>query len=203
MEKEATSEEKLLRLLRKKKSISSAPLPEEKRTAAVGVIESKDTKARIDLLKWINRLLFVICLVIIAYIVNSYVLTKGSASLFLTQEIQPKVKEKDVRVSTKEDAQTFDFYAQTIHRRNLFLPPWEKDQGENKVAEASNSDLEKDIRLVGIVLDKNPKAIVEDVKSEDTSFLSIGDEIRGAKLIEVLEGKAIFDYNGQKVEIIQ
>jgi len=51
------------------------------------------------------------------------------------------------------------------------------------------------------MLDKDPKAIIEDKKINQTLFLSVGDKINGAAVLEIQENKVILDFDGQKIEL--
>ena len=52
------------------------------------------------------------------------------------------------------------------------------------------------------MLDQDPKAILEDIKSQQTFFVSEGEEVMGATLKQIQEDKLIFIYNGQRVELV-
>ena len=62
-------------------------------------------------------------------------------------------------------------------------------------------DWVKDLKLVGILLDGEPKAVIEDLKKNETLFLSPGQSLGNAVLQEIQEGKVVFVYQGQRVEL--
>ena len=64
-------------------------------------------------------------------------------------------------------------------------------------------DLSKTLRLVGIVLDAQPKAIIERIAQKETVFLSKGETVEGAVLEDILEDKVILSYQDEKVELTQ
>ena len=59
----------------------------------------------------------------------------------------------------------------------------------------------KRLKLVGVVLDQEPQAIVENRRTRQTLFLRRGDRVEGAVVKEILEGKVILTYAGQSVEL--
>ncbi|MCB9747413.1 MAG: hypothetical protein H6755_03300 [Candidatus Omnitrophica bacterium] len=100
----------------------------------------------------------------------------------------------------------FNYYQGELDKRNFFEAPWEKPQIEKREEQVKEPpkpkiDLKTLINLVGIVLDDDPKAVIEDLKTQETVFLSIGQEINEAKLIEIHEEKIIFLYHEEKQEI--
>ena len=54
---------------------------------------------------------------------------------------------------------------------------------------------------MGIILDSDPKVIIEDIKSKESFIISKGEEIGGAILSEVYEDKAIFLSGNETVEL--
>ncbi len=97
--------------------------------------------------------------------------------------------------------QPFDYYRESMEQRNLFQLPWEVPVQE--IREVGTSlELSQQIKLVGVYLDNDPRAIVEDVKTQEIHFVSRGELIGAARLEEINESKAIFIYNGKKVELV-
>ncbi|MCR4337897.1 MAG: hypothetical protein NUV91_08860 [Candidatus Omnitrophica bacterium] len=75
--------------------------------------------------------------------------------------------------------------------------------GDQKVHTASAlSDIKTKYRLVGIILDTHPQAILEDLQKNKTVFLSRGDKIENLILQEVEEGKIILNDDNRSVEIL-
>ena len=82
--------------------------------------------------------------------------------------------------------------------------PYPEEQQEEQPAEASsNVDLSSQFLLVGIMLDADPRAVVVDNVSGETHFLSKGDQVNGAELLEINEGEVVFLVNNQKVRLHQ
>jgi len=104
----------------------------------------------------------------------------------------------------------FSEYAQVIGERELMGLPGRRSpltssgaqtNGDEPVVPFSNGDLSQNLKLVGIILDDNPVAVVEDRNKKETVFLSLGQRIGDAILQEIREGKAIFLYRGNNVEL--
>ena len=83
-----------------------------------------------------------------------------------------------------------------VPREKVLLPP--KVKAKPRVSPAF-----KKLKLVGVVLDKNSEAIVENPAKKETLFFHEGDEFEGAVVEQILEGKIIFLYEGQKIELVQ
>jgi hypothetical protein len=65
------------------------------------------------------------------------------------------------------------------------------------------SIFKKNLKLVGVVLDGSPVVIIEDLKSKETLFMRKGDSVYGAVVDDIQEGKVIFSYQEQWVELTQ
>ncbi len=102
-------------------------------------------------------------------------------------------------------------YAQQLQTKDMFLlpakkqipppkPPPRKKIQKNVIKTPKNVlKLNQTLKLVGIVLDNNPEAIVEDIASKQTLFLRVGDRYKEAVVEDIREGQVIFNYNGQQV----
>ena len=100
----------------------------------------------------------------------------------------------------------FSFYKKTFAQRDLF----------RKAAQATTdaidttanplkleSDLNKRWAIVGIVLDQDSKAIIEDKKTKQTFFASEGGKVGNAIIRTIQENKVFLEYNGRRVELVQ
>ncbi len=57
------------------------------------------------------------------------------------------------------------------------------------------------LTLMGIVLDQNPQAVIIDNKEKKTYFLNKGQFIREIKIEDILKGKVILSYEGEKLDL--
>ena len=102
---------------------------------------------------------------------------------------------------SRSHTKPFNIYQRSLEQRNVFQAPWEHPSlGSSIVPDAAAEQLMQ-LRLVGILLDNNPKAIFENGTTRETLFLSQGEKFGEAVLEDIQEGKAIFRYKGQKVEL--
>ena len=85
--------------------------------------------------------------------------------------------------------------------RNLFQPLGNKIETGTPALKKAIPALHKRIKLIGILLDDDSKAIVEDLQEKQTHFLSQGESIGTIQLEAIREDKVIFDDNGKKIEL--
>ena len=113
----------------------------------------------------------------------------------------PKVESLRVvepNTQAKEDIKPYEYYAEAAKNRQIFSGV---AQSSEKPAGAVNVDLTKDINLLGIISGDNPQAIIEDVKTKKTYYLSKGQFINDIQVEDIQEGKIILNYNGQSFEL--
>ena len=106
-----------------------------------------------------------------------------------------------VRDVTGFQAPPLSVYLAGIAQKNLFEPKVLPVLGENAVLSAGPPALQDKIKLIGILLDKDSKAIVEDLQGHQTHFLSRGDSIGAVLLEEIREDKVIFRYQNEQFEM--
>lgn len=209
-----TSEEKLLRLIRKKDKSSEAlslALPEMSPGISPGLPdEAQGPEKRMDVLALSIRVLAVTACVILIFILNKYALlrTKPPAALepsFQTQIAEdissPSGKWEEMPVPAIE-ARSFESYKQTMEGRDVFQAPWERPVQEVAASNIPAAELAKQLKLVGILLDKDPKAIVEDLGTQQTFFVSPGERIGNAVVGEIRQDKVILIFGQEKVELV-
>ena len=209
MEKPLTSEEKLLNIIRKKKTPQSTPegkgQPRDDKSQGALAGPSKN-KNEINPFKTVNRILFFIIPILVVLLCVEYYIVKQKSDLQAQQALVRAAKEEK-EASRKTDTapgvdKPMDVYLSRFGERDIFMAPWEKPQDQNSAATAI-APLSEELKVTGIVLDNNPQAIVEDVKTEQTYFLSTGDTVKNAKVLEIKEDRVIFEYNNSKVELVQ
>jgi len=114
----------------------------------------------------------------------------------------PKVNEGKISESgseIKEQTKPFEFYQQGIANRRIFA----NASGQESInpASAANTDLVKDINLVGVITGANPQAVIEDKKTLKTYYVTKGQFIGEAQIEDIQEGKIILNYRGQRYEL--
>ncbi len=200
MDKSLTAEEKLLKVIRRK-SLSSAKRQESGVQGQSNRRSSGGNES--DALSLVNNILMIVCLVAGTYLVYQYIHKQEKEAVALQPGGQTNDKRNKFSLMNDVD-RPFDEYLAMLEQRNIFEMPWEKSKPqETPVAAAPAPQLSESIRVLGIVLDNQPQAILEDVKTSQTVFVSVGQTISDAVVEEIREGKVIFNYHGQKVELTQ
>lgn len=209
-----TSEEKLLRLIRKKDKFSEAPsLPFQENQTTISPDPSEEAQKSgkpMDVLALSIRVLAVTACIILIFVLNRYALlrTKPPPAQAPSHEIQVGEGLKPSPTSSRElsvpdfKIRPFDSYKQTMEGRDIFQAPWEKPVQEVSAPNVSAAELAKQLKLVGILLDKDPKAIVEDLGTHQTFFVSPGEQIGNAVVGEIRPDKVILIFGQEKVELV-
>ena len=204
MKKEASSEEKLLNLIRKRSPLDKREnkLKEMKTSAMVAW-----PSVGVDVPQVSTRILLLICLICVIYIGSSFVLKEPVNLDTLAQSEQPKKEGEAIVEEAAQVPKSFDLYSETLSKRDIFASPFQRAMTDSPASTAPDApvqtfDLAQNFKIVGIVLDKDPKVIIEDVRNQRTLFLSAGDKLEGGTLEEIHEGKAIFNFNEQRIELV-
>lgn len=69
------------------------------------------------------------------------------------------------------------------------------------VLKASIQELTKDLRLKGVILAGTPEALIEDAKTQKTSFLQVNQTIGELKIKEIKEGEVVLTYLGEEIKL--
>ena len=93
---------------------------------------------------------------------------------------------EDIRPARRAD---FGAYADVFKKRDFFENPLAQqskgNQAVNVVKQNPDVNLNTQYKLVGIILDGRPQAIVEDLIKKETLFLSVDDKLGDAVLKEI------------------
>jgi hypothetical protein len=96
--------------------------------------------------------------------------------------------------------------AEIFRRRDIFEVPYardpEREPGAVAPAPAGGGASLADYRLRGVVLDRHPQAIVEDVPRHQTVFVSVGDNLGPGTVNAVLENKILVTIDNKITELI-
>ncbi len=164
------------------------------------------TGAGMLLLRAVNLIALIAACSLVIYCGYSYKQEVRSGPLLDIDTSIPVRSAKRIR-PTIRSVQPLADYLVDLKKRDLFQAPWEKQKEEltpePPIVEDSQTILQftQSVRLVGIISDNNSRAVMEDRISGETLFLSVGDEIRGARLQEVLGDKVIFVIGSEQVEL--
>lgn len=190
MERPVSSEEKLLKLIRKS--------PAEKHPVKV---DEKNKKTQVDFLGLGNKLLLTSVLGLAVYIaIDYFVLRPERSELNISVDAIGDVDPVKNEVNIEE--KTFSFYQGEFERRNIFLFPWEKTNQNQMEDVQLVADLKTLIKISGILMGASPQVIVEDIKTQQTFFLSPGESVLGATVEEIRADRVIFNFSGNKAEMV-
>jgi len=159
-------------------------------------------KTGIDLLKIGNYILMFLVIGILGYVPTRYFVIDQKEAVALSSGGRTEKSEVALRGISFSETEPFDFYRERIKQRDVFHPLWGGPERDTVVIEKVISDLTRELRLVGIVLDGDPKAAVEDLKEKETVFMSEGERIRDALLEKIEEGRVIFVTDNERVELV-
>ena len=208
-----TSEEKLLRLIRKKdKSSDGLPVasPEDPQATSANLSdEAPRPENQMDVLAVSIRVLAVTAGVILIFALNKYALLWTKPPAAPAPSFPAQVAENTSSAGKGDGpsvpdvaVRSFDPYKQMLEGRDVFQAPWEKPVQEVPASNVPAGELAKQLKLVGILLDKDPKAIVEDLATHQTFFVSPGERIGNAVVGEIRQDKVILIFGQEKVELV-
>jgi hypothetical protein len=99
----------------------------------------------------------------------------------------------------KSAARPLEEYLESVKGRQIFSQA--AAMQDDSLINAANTDLMKDISLVGIISGENPQAVIEDKKAQKTYYVTKGKFIGEMQVEDIQEGKIIINYGGQKYEL--
>jgi hypothetical protein len=197
-------EEKLLRLIRGQKKQSAAitdstPLPQLNQP-----IKSQSKASRQSLLRRLKsglnyrQIIIVVFGLSLIYLAILFIYPlAGSKNISLKQ--LPAKNPSELNIQEKERSKPYEEYIAGISGRKIFSAS--PAQGKELPMGVVNSDMLKEINLVGIISGDNPQAVLEDKKSLKTYYLSKGQFMGEFQIDDIQEGKIILISNGQKYEL--
>lgn len=196
-----SSEEKLLELLRKQdQGKQGRPVP--------AAIEDERSKKKIKkqdfpFLKYFNRLMIILGFgMLVIFIVLQFRPVPAPSSL-PADETQNTPEDQ----SGAEDMvpgrfnKPFSFYEDMLKTRDIFASPQEISAAGNVVEIPYVEAINGRFILVGLIIDQDPQAMIEDGQTGQTIFLKINESVSGLKLLDIQEGKIMVDYQGQISEL--
>jgi len=121
---------------------------------------------------------------------------------------RPAVLDKQSSNTGAQPERLFAEYKSMFEERDLFARPAEEVQAQPEKPPAAPPPRKKyrdtlqDFKLVGIILDGTPMAVIENARTQDTLFLKVGDHIDQQLLLEeIQDGKAIFTAGDERIEM--
>jgi len=118
-----------------------------------------------------------------------------------------KLEEKYFLDDFLSRSKSFNYYKNKMKGRDIFQsvkkePRKHREKKKKNRADNSQAEFKRQFRLVGVVLDSNPKAIIVNSKTKETLFFLKGEKVGIAELIEIFEGRIILLLNGKEMEMV-
>lgn len=126
--------------------------------------------------------------------VKPIALARGAGFTQTAQENIPKSREE-----AEQEIKPYEFYAQGLKNRRIFAH--RSVQETEPPSSAVEVDSIKDITLIGIISGDNPQAVIEDKKTQKTSYITKGQNVGEYRVEDIQEGKIILNYRGKKFEL--
>lgn len=155
---------------------------------------------RVSVFERLNKGLLVICCLLIAGIaVMIKSLEQGHGGVTPDYEFL----QENADSPNGQEVKPFSYYDGLIAKKGLFKIAQEEVKKEIRpsAAQAGPLELLSNYSLSGVVSGERPQAIIEDKKAQKTYFLNKGQYLGEFRIDDIMEGKVIFDFNGQKFEL--
>lgn len=157
----------------------------------------------VDIMQLIIKVIVVLALLGAAYYFFSgwRPRTAGVPATPVNEPIHPRAGRIGRIVETRF-ARPYDRLEQLLAERNLFVSPDTLFVADGAGQQNSAlDDLRIRLRLVGILLDDKPQAMIEESGQQRTHIVGIRDQVAGATVISIEEKKIILEYNGEQLEL--
>lgn len=203
MTRDATSEEKLLKLIRQKKKPGHSNNGQSAHDGA-STKQGKAKKKRTHSFRKISFIFFFLSFGCVVYIAVNTLQTNNKNEVPLGGGVDVRRMNRVNRIAKKVSlpkAKPFHFYEQRFQKRDIFELPGMKVKSKSNILDNIGADLSKRIKIVGIVIDQDSKVIIEDIKTGKTFFMSEGESVGSAVIEKIQDDKVIFKYNNKEVEL--
>ena len=211
MSNDLTPEERLLRLIRgKTKSYDSNPNIQKTSSKTPGHPKAKLDEAtnrrseKLPAFFSFKIISIFLCIIIISFVGYSIFESLSSQLIFNVENREFPIEEAEIikEPALAYQAKPYSYYSQKINRRDLFDSFSLSDGAIDISLNPSLGSKFNNLSLVGIVLDEEPQAIIENKTDKKSYFLRKGDFIGDIKIEEILDGKVIVSYAGEEFEMV-
>lgn len=208
MQDNTSPEERLLHLIRKGNSKESSVKPPEKKANKTAFAHRpfKLPKLKLPLPEDLSsRILLGVIAVLVVFLLLSFIIVSSGRieqKVFMFSELAETeyFDEFETPGGAQDEAvEPVSYYAGPIASRDLFTAKAATAEKEKPLPNVMQK-ISK-LRLQGIISGLDPQAIIEDIQTKQTHFLSVGERIGDIELREILPGKVILYYYGQEVEL--
>ena len=165
----------------------------------------------------LNVVLFFIIVFFVGYIIHGLLrITKNGEQVLVYSNVASSDESSGEELLSPNEMQPFSYYSDQLEKRDIFRDVRSVVPVENTIVNSVTAaeetpapnlpnpmELVKNLSLVGIVVDRDPMAIIEDQQSKETLFLHLGGQINEAIVEKIEKGKVILNFHGQRVELTQ
>lgn len=110
-----------------------------------------------------------------------------------------ELQSQDLQMLKTQPLEPLSSYEEAFHRSGLFgLYTYASNL---PVFKSSIQELMKDLRLKGIVIIDQAEAIIEDAKTQKSTFLKAGHQIGELTVKEINDGAVVLSYYGEEKEM--
>lgn len=200
MKDNISPEEKLLRLIRGEKK---AKAPKE----AIPTIANLKSPLKNSVYSLANiyltpavvqKIMVVLLAVSFVCLLASFIYPLVASKKIVLPQV-PLKKTEALSLTLEAELKPYEFYLQSARQRQIFGNSVVQEKSVAQVA--ANLDIVKEMSLVGIISGDNPQAIIEDKATQKTYYVTKGQFIGEIQIEEILEGKIIISYKGQRFEL--
>lgn len=220
MVEEFSPEEKLLKLIRGEKRQKDKPAVEKTEPPRISS-EPPKSSAEIPMAKLqgagqmvggktgyfkvINSGLVAVLVIIIVFFTFDIITSKLKPPSMVQGEHRQQQAARPAAedINRQQTAAPFSTYAD-VGNRELFKPLKSEiqDKATSQRASESAQDKLKDLSLIGIIAGEKPQAVIEDRKIQKTYFLYKGQNVNQLTVEDILRDRVIFDFEGEKLELV-
>ena len=179
----------------------SLPFTKKSETDKTTKAASVSRKTTTVLLDRLTLLFYVLATVISGYAVIGALSGPSVDLLEVTQSKSADGAAEASPAPVLHKAPSFDAYIQIFASRDIFEAPQEVPAELVAGGQSSVAAWGAGYRLVGIIVDDNPRAVVEISNPRGVQFLSVGERLGDAVLEKIEEYAVSFRYQGQLVQL--
>lgn len=151
--------------------------------------------------KRINQVLIALIISAAMYLLMVIIMgNRKEIQRLASRDVAPSLE--GMELATLPSINNWDQLQQSIARRNIFEPVAPIVEA---VIPADNlpQEILQQVKIIGVMLDEAPIAIIMMVNSGQTVFVSKGDTIVGTVVKDILESKVILSYNGLELDLFR
>ena len=195
MDREASSEEKLLKLIRKN---------DQPAKYLRGNAPRQDQRTEVDVPRFLNKFLVIAFLGLAVYMAMSVLSFNTRDQNNLDDGAGPLPKEGTSVSEPARDVKPLAYYEEIIAQRDIFNTSFQRDVAVTPAPQPEPPAVNpiQNLRLVGIILSERSQAIIQNQQTQETFFLFTGDVAGDIKVREITADKVIMEYQQQEFELV-